>query len=109
MRTKDSRQFTKDKLALDTRLVENLKSLGLIESASELSKLMGKNETYYACMKRRGYGLHLGSLAFLATKLARRIDQSDCVRERAKLRIAISAVNETIQAKCSLREQELHS
>jgi len=109
MRTKESRRYTGDKLALDARLVEELRTIGLIQGEADLSKMMGKNGTYFACMRRRGYGLHLGSLIFLATKLARQIDQTDCVRERAKLRIAISAVNETIQAKCSLREQELHS
>lgn len=68
---------------------------------------MGKNDTYYACMRNRGYGIHLGSLVFLAAKLGHFMDTANSVRERAKLRAAITAINETIRAKCQLREQEL--
>ena len=68
---------------------------------------MGKNDTYYACMRNRGYGIHLGSLVFLAAKLGHVMDTENSVRERAKLRAAITAINETIRAKCRLREQEL--
>lgn len=96
------------KLALDEKLFQALDKLGLVASISDFSRQMGKNDSYYACMRKRGYGLHLGSLAFLASVLSQRLDSSSCVRERAKLRMAVSAVNETIQAKCRIRELELH-
>lgn len=108
MRTKGPTTYTKHKLELDAKLFEKLKSLGLTSDFSDLSKLMGKNHTYFACMRTRGYGLHVGSLAFLASVLSQRLDNISCVRERAKLRMAVSAVNETIQAKCRIRELELH-
>jgi hypothetical protein len=99
--------ITRDKLALDQQLFEALATLGIVSNITDLSRLMGKNDTYYACMRKRGYSLHLGSLVFLAAKLTNEMTACTCVRERARLRAAITAINETIQAKCTLREQEL--
>lgn len=99
--------YTQCNLALDEKLTESLIALGIISSATDLSRQMGKNDTYYACMRKRGYGLHLGSLVFLVAKLSQKMQSETSVRERAKLRAAISAINDTIQAKCQLREQEL--
>lgn len=107
MRKKQSTLYTEQKLALDQRLFTALKELGIVISVTDLSAQMGRNTTYYACMRKRGYSLHLGSLVFYAAKLANEMAASTCVRERAKLRSAIAAINETIQAKCRLREQEL--
>lgn len=98
---------TQQKLALDQTLVGTLIDLGIISSVTDLSRQMGKNDTYYACMRNRGYGLHLGSLVFLAAKLSHQMANEASVRERARLRTAVSAINENIQAKCKLREQEL--
>ena len=108
MRTKGPTTYTKHKLELDAKLADTLKSLGLISDFAHLSKMMGKNSTYYGCMRARGYGLHLGSLAFLVSMLSQKMDATSCVRERAKLRAGISAINDTIQAKCRIRELELH-
>jgi hypothetical protein len=107
MRTKHSRQYTYRKLALDEQLLARLKDLGMVASIADLNRQMGRNETYYACMKNRGYSLHIGSLVFLAAKFSKEMTDSTCVRERAKLRAALVAINETIQAKCQIREQEL--
>lgn len=109
MRTRQTRQYIGRKIALDEELAEKLIALGLVESLSDLSRKMGRNTTYFACMKNRGYSLHLGSLVFLAAKLSSELNASSCVRTRAKLRAAVTAINETIQAKCQLREQELLS
>lgn len=109
MRTRQTRQYIGRKIALDEELAEKLIALGLVESLSDLSRQMGRNTTYFACMKKRGYSLHLGSLVFLASKLSNDLNTSKCVRERATLRAAITAINETIRAKCHLREQELFS
>ena len=109
MRKKHSRQYTQQKLALDQQLLDTLKSLGVVASIADLNRQMSRQRTYFACMKNRGYSLHLGSLVFLAAKLANELNASSCVRTRATLRAAITAINETIQAKCQLREQELLS
>jgi len=82
-------------------------ALGIIANVTDLSRQMGKNDTYYACMRNRGYGLHIGSLVFLAAKLSKQMQNENSLRERARIRAAVSAINETIQAKCRLREQEL--
>jgi hypothetical protein len=101
--------IVKHKLALDENLAVELMALGIIANVTDFSRQLGKNDTYYACMKNRGYSLHLGSLVFLASKLSNELNCSKCVRRRATLRAAITAINDTIQAKCQLREQELLS
>ena len=100
-------ELKRHKLALDEQLVNELTAIGIVENVTDLSRQLGKNDSYYFCMKNRGYGLHLGSLVVLAAKLSNALSTSNSVRERAKLRSAIIAVNDTIQAKCRLREQEL--
>ena len=102
-------ELKQHKLALDEQLVNELTAIGIVANVTDLSRQLGKNDSYYVCMKNRGYGIHLGSLVFLAAKLSNELNASSSVRERAKLRSALAAVNETIQAKCRLREQELRS
>jgi hypothetical protein len=97
------------KLAIDAKLIEDLKRLHLIDGAAQFSRACGKNPTYFACMRKRGYGLHIGSLAFLMARLSREIRETDDVRTRARLRTAMIAINEAIQAKCRLRELEIFS
>ena len=99
----------KAKLEVDVKLIEDLKQIGIVSGIADLSRACGKNPTYFACMRKRGYGLHVGSLAFLQARLAREIEVENDVRKRAKLRIAVSAINEAIQEKCKLRELELLS
>ncbi len=109
MRTKHSRQYTDRKLALDEELLIRLKELGIVASIADLNRQMGRNETYFACMRNRGYSIHIGSLVFLAAKFSNDMNASASVRERAILRSAIAAINETIQEKCQIRELELLS
>lgn len=99
--------YTQYRLTLDQELAATLIEIGIVASVTDLSRQMGKNDTYYACMRNRGYSLHIGSLVFLAARLSHRIESEGSVRERARLRAAVSAINETIQAKCKIREQEL--
>lgn len=109
MKTKHSTQYTERKLALDQKLLQNLREIGIIANIADLNRQMGRNETYFACMRNRGYSLHIGSLVFLAAKYSSDLRASDCVRTRAKYRAAITAINDIVQAKCELREQELLS
>ena len=107
MRTKKTPTYSGRKIALDEELAEKLLALGIVGCLSDFSRQMGRNDTYFACMKNRGYSLHIGSLVFLASKLSSELNASKCVRTRATLRAAITAINETIQAKCEIREMEL--
>lgn len=109
MRTKSPKTYTAAKLEVDVKLVEQLRQIGIVSGITDLSRALGKNPTYFACMRKRGYSLHVGSLAFLQARLAREIEVENDVRKRAKLRIAVSAINEAIQEKCKLRELELLS
>ena len=109
MRTKSRKTYTKAKLEVDTKLLEELRQIGIVKGIGDFSRACGKNPTYFACMRKRGYSLHVGSLAFLQARLARELDETTNVHKRAKLRIAMSAINETVQEKCKLRELELLS
>lgn len=100
-------QLIEQKLNLDDRLLLKLKELGVVSSKIAFSKLCGKNDSYYDCMKARGYGIHLGSLVFLSARLATQLNKEEDVRERARLRSAVEAISETIQAKCRLRNMEI--
>lgn len=97
------------KLNIDRKLADDLKAIGFIRAEQDISILCGKERSYFSSMRSRGYGLHLGSLTLLAARMAEKMNATSDVRERAKIRMALSAVNEAIQAKCRLREQELLS
>jgi hypothetical protein len=101
--------IAQQKLTLDERLLQTLKQLGLVSSKTGFSQLCGKNDSYFDCMRSRGYGIHLGSLVFLSAKIAGQMDTANDIRERARLRSALDAINKTIQEKCRLRELELLS
>lgn len=94
-------------LSLDKRLADELKDIGFIKAEQDLSAWCGKERSYFSSMRCRGYGLHIGSLTLMAARIAARIDATDNVRERARLRNALSVVNSVVQEKCKLREQEL--
>lgn len=95
-------------MAVDEQLLTELQKLGIIETKYDLSRLCGKNNSYYSCMRKRRYGLHVGSLVFLAALLAKRVNETEQVVERARLRSGLHAVHETVAEKCRLRELELN-
>ena len=106
---KNMNALTLATLELDRRLLNELKSLGVIHTQSELGKLCGKNNSYFACMRNKGFGLQIGSLTFLASRFAN-LAEKECDGERCvKLRLAIQAIKQTIDEKCRLRELELHA
>lgn len=69
----DTHTHCHSKIDIDEWLLKELIVLNIIRDASHLSRECGKNPTYFACMRARGYGLHLGSLIFLSARLAKRI------------------------------------
>ena len=94
-------------LNLDKKLAEELKNIGFIRAEQDLSMWCGKERSYFSSMRCRGYGLHIGSLALMAARIADHINNTHNVRERARLRMALNIVNAVVQEKCRLREQEL--
>ena len=98
---------TEQKISLDEHLFKTLRELGLVTSRAGFSQMCGKNDSYFDCMRSRGYGVHLGTLVFLVAKIANMMEDEPDVRERARLRSAVAAINEAIHVKCKLREQEL--
>ena len=106
---KNMNALTLATLELDRRLLSELKSLGVIHTQSELGKLCGKNNSYFACMRNKGFGLQIGSLTFLISRLSKQAaDESDGER-CVKIKLAIQVIKQTIDEKCRLREIELHA
>ncbi|MEI6791456.1 MAG: hypothetical protein WCK42_09780 [Myxococcaceae bacterium] len=104
---KETNLFILTKLELDRRLYNELKCLGVVQSQSELGKLCGKKESYFACMRNRGFGLQLGSLAFLANRLESQVEKEHNAERAFKIRQAVSLVRQTLNERCRLREIEL--
>ena len=98
---------TEDNLAVDQRLFAELKKLGIVETQYDLSRLCGKNRSYYAAMRTKGYGLKLGSLAFLASRLRKRSNEISDPTVSMVLHHADRVVRDAMEEKCRLREIEI--
>ena len=101
--------LTLAKLELDRQLFNELKALGVVKTQSELGKLCGKNTSYVACMRNKGFGVQIGSLTFLVSRFANLAEKENDGERCVKLRLAIQAIKQTIDEKCRLREIELHA
>ena len=106
---KDIELFTLAKLELDRRLFDELKKLGVVQFQSDLGKLCGKNDSYFACMRKKGFGLQLGSLAFLANRLENKAEEELDAERCVKMQLASQIVRKTLNEKCRLKELELQS
>ena len=106
---KHTNALTLAKLELDRQLFNELKALGFIKTQSELGKLCGKNSTYYACMRNKGFGVQIGSLTFLAARFSKMAADERDGERCVKLNQALNVIKQTIDEKCRLREMELHA
>ena len=107
MNNKQHSIYAKARLAVDEKVLRELMSLGIVGGPTSLSKALGKNTTYWACMRNREYGLNIGSLVLLQTRLAKMLDEATEIRERVRYRAALDVIKEAITEKCRLREIEL--
>ena len=96
-----------DNLRIDQRLLAELKRLGIVQTQYDLSRLCGRNPSYFSSMMAKGYGLKLGSLMLLASRLERRSGEVADARVGMVLHQADRLVRQAIQEKCRLREIEL--
>ena len=104
---KEHNALTLAKLELDRRLFLELQQLGVVTTKAHISRLCGKRDSYYACMLHKGYGIQLGSLAFLAAKLNKKM-QNECDSTKiTNITQGIQAINKTIAEKIRLKEYEL--
>ena len=103
----NSSPFTQAKLDVDQRLADELRRCGVYSTLADISRACGKNPTYFNCMRKKGYGLHVGSLVFLQVMLLTKIKKTDDSLLRAKLWLAEGAVSKAVQEKIRLREMEL--
>lgn len=101
--------LAEENLRIDAELLESLKQLGVIQTQYDLSRLCGMNESYYSSMRTKGYGMKLGSLAFLWTCLAKRSQEVREPRVGAVLSHAAALVQWAIDQKCQLRVHRLNA
>lgn len=92
---------------MDQRLLAELKRLGIVQTQYDLSRLCGRNPSYFSSMMAKGYGLKLGSLMLLASRLQRRSGEVADARVGMVLYQADCLVRQAIEEKCRLREIEL--
>jgi hypothetical protein len=99
--------YDEDNLRVDQRLLAELKRLGIVETQYDLSRLCGRNPSYFSSMMSKGRGLKLGSLALLASRLQRRSGEVADARVGMVLHQADRLVRQAIDEKCRLREIEI--
>ena len=96
-----------DNLRVDQRLLSELKKLGIVETQYDLSRLCGKNPSYFSSMRTKGYGLKLGSLVLLSSRLRQRSSEVNDPRVSMVFHHADRMVKDAIDEKCRLRELEI--
>ena len=94
-------------LELDRHLFETLLELGIVQSQSELGRMCGKTESYYTCMRYKGFGLKIGSLTFMCNRLSRMAAAEPDGLKCINYRMAIEEIRRTIDEKCKLQELKL--
>ena len=105
MRTTDA--YEDDNLRVDQRLLAELKRLGIVETQYDLSRLCGRNPSYFSSMMAKRQGLKLGSLVLLASRLRQRSGEVADARVGMVLHQADQLVRQAIEEKCRLREIEI--
>jgi hypothetical protein len=106
MRTTNA--YDEDNLRVDQRLLAELKRLGIVQTQYDLSRLSGRNPSYFSSMMSKGHGLKLGSLILLASRLQRRSGEVADARVGLVLHQADRLVRRAIEEKCRLREIEIN-
>ena len=101
--------LTEENLRIDAELLASLKQLGVITTQYDLSRLCGMHDSYYSSMRAKGYGMKLGSLAFLWTCLAKRSREVGEPKVGAVLSHAAGLVQQAMNSKCHLRELQRKS
>lgn len=69
---KTTTAYDEDNLQVDQRLLAELKRLGIVQTQYDLSRLCGRNPSYFSSMMAKRQGLKLGSLMLLASRLRKR-------------------------------------
>jgi hypothetical protein len=99
--------YEEDNLRVDQRLLAGLKQLGIVQTQYDLSRLCGRNPSYFSSMMAKGHGLKLGSLMLLASRLQRRSGEAADARVGMVIHQADRLVRQAIEEKCRLREIQL--
>jgi hypothetical protein len=99
--------YDEDNLRVDQRLLAELKRLGIVQTQYDLSRLCGRNPSYFSSMMTKRQGLKLASLMLLASRLRQRGREVSDARVGLVLHQADQLVRQAIEEKCRLREIEI--
>jgi hypothetical protein len=99
--------YDEDNLRVDQRLLAELKRLGIVQTQYDLSRLCGRNPSYFSSMMTKRQGLKLASLMLLASRLRQRSREVSDARVGMVLHQADELVRQAIEEKCRLREIEI--
>jgi len=95
-------------LELDRMLYKQMRSLQIVDNSSQLSRLCGKNDSYFRCKKSRRHPVHVGSLVCLQAKLANAARKESDAKKALLFQYAVKSVADVIAEKCRLIEMEYH-
>lgn len=104
---RETNAYDDDNLGVDQRLLAELKRLGIVETQYDLSRLCGRNPSYFSSMMAKRQGLKLGSLMLLASRLRKRSGEVADAHVGLVLHQADQLVRQAIEEKCRLREIEI--
>jgi hypothetical protein len=101
--------LAEENLRIDAELLASLKRLGVVQTQYDLSRLCGMNESYYSSMRAKGYGMNLGSLVFLWSRLSHHAREVSEPNIGAVLNHAAGLVHRSVTEKCRIRQHEINA
>jgi hypothetical protein len=106
-RLKNTRSYIAQNAAIDSRLYDQLRSLNIVTSTDQLSILCGRNPSYIRCMRSKGLGMKLGSLAVLRERLSQRMETEADPTSAIIAGYAMKVVEQSIREKCRIQDERL--
>ena len=106
-RLKNDRTYFAQNAAIDSQLYGQLRSLNIVTSTDQLSILCGRNPSYVRCMRSKGLGMKLGSLAVLRERLAHRMETEADPTSAIIAGYAMKVVEQSIREKCRIQDERL--
>jgi len=95
--------LAEEEVRIDTKLLGDLKQLGITNSQYEFSRLCGMTPSYYSTMKCKGVGVGIGRLVFLWVTLSNMCGEATDPRVGAVFKQAAGIVRSAITRKCELK------
>jgi len=106
-RLKQASLYIAQNTDIDSQLYDELRSLNVVTSTDQLSILCGHSRSYMRCMRSKGHGIKLGSLAILRERFAQRMETDADSTIAILAGYAMKAVEHSIREKCLIQDGRL--